>query len=69
MTGRTGEQALSPLDMYESCNSALNTRAVLPTKQASKFISPFNEMQKSTGQFTPSGGQALSPLVRLVRLD
>ena len=26
-------------------------------------------MQKSTGQFTLSGGQALTTLVRLVRLD
>ena len=94
---------------YESYNSAFNTRAVLPTRQASKFLSPLNdsicrldsllfladyhflhsydstqlhgvpcqqdkpsplnEMQMSTRQFTLSGGQALSPLVRLVPLD
>ena len=40
------------------------------TKKASDiFLSPLNKMQKSTGQFTLSGGQAPSPLVRLVRLD
>ena len=32
------------------------------------FIERRDKMQKSTGQFTQSGGQALSPLVRLVRL-
>ena len=40
LTGQimSGKQALSPLDMYESYNCALNTRSVLPTRQASKFL-------------------------------
>ena len=42
---------------------------LLPTRQAGKFLSPLNEMQMSTRQFTQSGEQAFSPLVRLVRLD
>ena len=43
LTGRTGGKALSPLDIYESYNSALNTRGVLPTRQASKFLSPLKD--------------------------
>ena len=47
LTGQimSGKQALSPLDMYESYayNCALNTRGVLPTRQASKFLRPLND--------------------------
>ena len=57
------------LHSYDSYDSTNLTPSPLPTRQARKFQSPFNQMQKSTGQFTPSCGQALSPLVRLVRLD
>ena len=34
------EQALSPLDTYESYNSTTNISGVLPTRQASKFLVP-----------------------------
>ena len=63
----SGGQALSPLVQLVRLDSI--TRSLLPTRQARKFLSPFNEMQLSTRQLTLSGGQALSPLVRLVRLD
>ena len=45
--GRVGENpgnevTLSPLDTYESYNSTTNVSGVLPTRQASKFLSPLN---------------------------
>ena len=36
------EFALSPFDTYESYNSTSNISSVLPTKHASKFLSPLN---------------------------
>ena len=68
------DSSLCPLDKrflhsYGSYDSTTITRGLLPTRQAIKFLSLLNEMQKSTRQFTLSSGQALSPLVRLVRLD
>ena len=45
--GRVGENpgnevTLSPFDTYESHNSTTNVSGVLPTRQASKFLSPLN---------------------------
>ena len=40
--GQARGQALSPLDTYESYNSTTNISGVLPTRQASKFLSPLN---------------------------
>ena len=37
------EFALSPFDTYESYNSTSNISSVLPTKHASKFLSPLME--------------------------
>ena len=67
----SGGQALHEhfVHSYGSYDSTTITRGLLPTKQATKFLSLPNEMQKSARQFTLSGGQALCPLVRLVRLD
>ena len=36
------EFALSPFDTYESYNSTSNISSVLPTRHASKFLSPLN---------------------------
>ena len=36
------EFALSPFDTYESYNSTTNISGVLPTRHASKFLSPLN---------------------------
>ena len=40
--GQARGQALSPLDTYESYNSTSNISSVLPTRHASKFLSPLN---------------------------
>ena len=40
------------LHSYDSYDSTNFTRSPLPTRQARKFLSPLNQMQKSTGQFT-----------------
>ena len=48
-----------------SYDSTTITQGLLQKRQATKFLSPLKEMQKSTGQFNLSSGQALSPLVQL----
>ena len=61
------ESSLCRVDKHflHSYGSTTITPGLLPTRQATKFRSLLNEMQKSTRQFTLSGGQTLSPLVRL----